>query len=285
MAGQGMPRSNQLRALDIAQIQNLIHECRDLGDDPNHWREHFGAGLARLTDSEGAIVGTLAGLRRAQIKNVGGVVWGFGPGGFNLDAWIQAVAYLENDPNYSTTLNSYRNHFVEEDGIALQRSKTVSDSEWYRSLEFESIIRPAGGDRSVIGFVSSKREPDLANGAILLRAKHRPDYSERQRLLVQTLLQEIAPFVESTLASFKDPSPFALPPRVRQVLRCLLEGDSDKQIASRLGISSNTVNQYTKVIYRHFAVRSRHELMAIWIRRLGHGFSWEGNKAEDEVRM
>jgi DNA-binding CsgD family transcriptional regulator len=71
------------------------------------------------------------------------------------------------------------------------------------------------------------------------------------------------------------PSPFELAPRVRQVLRCLLEGDGDKQIARRLGISPYTVNQYTKVIYRHFRVASRAELLALWIRRgYPKGFAW-----------
>jgi DNA-binding NarL/FixJ family response regulator len=49
-------------------------------------------------------------------------------------------------------------------------------------------------------------------------------------------------------------------------LRCLLEGDSDKQIAARLGLSAYTINQYTKTIYRHFSVSSRAQLMARWIK-------------------
>ena len=40
-------------------------------------------------------------------------------------------------------------------------------------------------------------------------------------------------------------------------LVCLLQGDSDKQIVKRLGISPHTVNQYVKVIYTHFRVESR----------------------------
>ena len=70
-------------------------------------------------------------------------------------------------------------------------------------------------------------------------------------------------------------------PRVRQVLQCLLEGDSDKQIACRLSISRFTVNQYTKIIYGHFGVQSRTELLARWVRRgWGGRFPW----AEPECR-
>lgn len=77
----------------------------------------------------------------------------------------------------------------------------------------------------------------------------------------------IAPLVGGPLARFGEPSPADLPPRVRDVLRCVLEGDSDKQLAARLGIGVYTVNQYTKHLYRHFRVRGRSELLARWVRR------------------
>lgn len=53
-----------------------------------------------------------------------------------------------------------------------------------------------------------------------------------------------------------------LSPRVQQTLSRLLAGDSEKQIASRLGLSPNTVHVYVKTLYRHFNVSSRGELMA-----------------------
>jgi DNA-binding CsgD family transcriptional regulator len=66
-----------------------------------------------------------------------------------------------------------------------------------------------------------------------------------------------------------------LPPRVRDVLRCLLEGDSDKQVAARLSISRYTVNQHVKAIFRHFRVTTRPELLARWVRRgWSNGFAW-----------
>jgi DNA-binding CsgD family transcriptional regulator len=81
--------------------------------------------------------------------------------------------------------------------------------------------------------------------------------------------------VGGPLARFSDPSPCDLAPRVRQVLALLLQGDGDKQIASRLKISPHTVNQYLKTLYRHFRVESRAELLARWIRRgWGEQFPW-----------
>ncbi len=69
------------------------------------------------------------------------------------------------------------------------------------------------------------------------------------------------------LARVAEPTPMALPPSVRRVLACILEGDGDKQIAAKLGLSIYTVNDYTKTIYRHFGVQSRSQLLARWVRR------------------
>ena len=77
----------------------------------------------------------------------------------------------------------------------------------------------------------------------------------------------IVPLIGGPLAGFTEPSPADLAERPRQVLECLLEGDSDKQIAARLGISRFTVNQYTKTVYRHFQVQGRAELLARWVKR------------------
>jgi DNA-binding CsgD family transcriptional regulator len=53
-----------------------------------------------------------------------------------------------------------------------------------------------------------------------------------------------------------------LPRRVRQTLDRMLAGDSEKQIALRLGISRHTVHVYVKTLYRRYAVSSRGELIA-----------------------
>ena len=57
-----------------------------------------------------------------------------------------------------------------------------------------------------------------------------------------------------------------LPPRVRQTLDCLLQGDSEKQIAGKLRLSRHTVHDYVKSLHRKFAVSSRGELLARFVR-------------------
>ena len=58
-----------------------------------------------------------------------------------------------------------------------------------------------------------------------------------------------------------DPRMDELPPRLRPVLRQLLAGDAEKQVALKLGLSPHTVHQYAKLLHRHFKVSSRAELI------------------------
>ena len=64
-------------------------------------------------------------------------------------------------------------------------------------------------------------------------------------------------------------SPDGLPlsPRQRQTLQLLLAGNSEKEIATRMDLSPNTVHHYVKAIHRHFGVSSRSELLARWVRK------------------
>jgi DNA-binding CsgD family transcriptional regulator len=53
----------------------------------------------------------------------------------------------------------------------------------------------------------------------------------------------------------------------RRVLRLLLTGKSEKEVAEELHISPHTVHSHVKQIYKQFAVGSRPELMAFFIDR------------------
>lgn len=57
----------------------------------------------------------------------------------------------------------------------------------------------------------------------------------------------------------------ALTARQRDVLRLVLAGLSEKQIAAALHRSANTVHTHIRELYRYFEVQSRAELMALFI--------------------
>jgi DNA-binding NarL/FixJ family response regulator len=65
-----------------------------------------------------------------------------------------------------------------------------------------------------------------------------------------------------------EPTPDDLSPPLRQTLACLVEGDSEKQVAARLRVSHATAHQYVTALYRRFGVKSRGQLLAHVVKRI-----------------
>lgn len=59
-----------------------------------------------------------------------------------------------------------------------------------------------------------------------------------------------------------------LSPRERDVLRLLLTGASEREIARSRGVTPATTHQYVAAVLRNFGAHSRAELMSQWLRRL-----------------
>jgi DNA-binding CsgD family transcriptional regulator len=135
-------------------------------------------------------------------------------------------------------------------------------------LDLKQHLLGVGADHSIGCFRSmSAALPDDVSALVLIREAARPAFSARDRALVREVHALLAPLIGGPLRHFAEPSPLDLPLRVQKVFWCLLEGAGDKQIAAQLKLSRFTVNQYNKLIYRHFGVVSRPELLARWIRR------------------
>jgi DNA-binding CsgD family transcriptional regulator len=244
----------------------LIGECRELGDDAVRWREHMFQKLCRLVGADIGMGGEMGGYRAGRLRGIGTADWGW-ESGFDRAGWLRSLANFAQDPLAVPELTLYGSRLAEEDGVCLSRQDYIPDDEWYPSDQYQTCYSTAGVDRTLFCFRELPGAPDEFSGLLLSRAKGSRDYSGRDRAVVRDAHALLAPLVGGALARFSEPSPAALPPRVRQVLKCLLEGDGDKQVARRLGISPHTVNVHTKAIFRHFGVQSRAELLARWIRR------------------
>src|SRR5262249_30102613 len=92
--------------------------------------------------------------------------------------------------------------------------------------------------------------------------------------------EELGRLIGRSLASATEPGPEKLSPRLRQTLACLLEGDSEKQVAARLGLSPATTHQYVTALYRRFGVQSRAQLLAYAMKRMGRG-QWRSCSPDD----
>jgi DNA-binding CsgD family transcriptional regulator len=146
------------------------------------------------------------------------------------------------------------------------REQIIADREWLQSVVFNDFVRQGGLD---LGILSRQTFGcgEHTNVVILYPSLGKAPLLERSRRLVHLTQQELGPLLGKALAVAGEPGWSNLPPRWRQTLDCLLEGDSEKQVALRLGISQLTIHQYVKGLYQHFGVSSRGELLAFFLRR------------------
>src|SRR5439155_22559546 len=88
-------------------------------------------------------------------------------------------------------------------------------------------------------------------------------FTDRESQLLDLCLSQMAwPYQPDDVPS--DPRFAALQPRLRKVMQRLLEGDAEKQVAAKLGLSKHTVHEYVKMIYQQLGVSSRSEWLAEW---------------------
>jgi DNA-binding CsgD family transcriptional regulator len=263
---QVMAQSSALRERDYRAIWRLVGECRELGDDPTLWRQHFLASLSPLVDADISNGGEMSIPDSGPPHDLGVTEWGW-HAGFNRHGWVIALERFHRgdiDPVLFPPLFAL---LKRRGRVTVPRSEFTDDRRWHRSDIYQDAAKLIGVDQALCTFVPIQRACGEYSGWIMFRAKGKRDFGERERRIVERLHVEIAKLVGGTLARYADPSPMDLAPRARQVLGCLLEGDSDKQIAVRLALSPHTVNQYTKTIYGHFGVSGRAELLARWLRR------------------
>lgn len=260
-----MSKSQLPNARDLVMIYRLIGECRDLGHDSVAWRRHF---LSELLQHVGGLVAT-----SAEYHNC------FGPAPFavgDIDlGWLDEAdrTYRERhiaecgfnaDPHFERLVRMHEQH---PGLITANRVECVEDREWYLSAHFNEFRRPTRNDSSIYAACPLvQRKPDVLFAYSLTRGVEEKQFSERDRRVCHWILHELQPLLGKQLALPGEPSLSELPRRLRQTLECLLQGDSEKQAAVRLGLSPSTVHDYVKQLYRRFDVNSRAELLARWLR-------------------
>ena len=261
-----MAKSARLRLSDLRAVHRLVGECRDLGDDPAGWCRHAAAGLPRLVDGEFGGAWHCDGLADRKVRALGIFDWGW-DNGLDRAGWERSVGEFCHNPFYSRTYSRYLARLADDDGACLGRTDLMRDHDWYQSGMFRHINRPMGVDNHLWCYRAVPGFADEYVGSTVARVPGRPDFTGREKAVVREAYALLVPLVGGPLARFGEPSPADLPLRVRQVLKCLLEGDTDKQVAARLGVSSHTAHQYVKAVFRHFGVGSRSELLVRWIKR------------------
>lgn len=159
------------------------------------------------------------------------------------------------DPNHcDTTYDEWVDHVDEHPIMAGRLGPVVAISDVYTRQQFRRtwLYRHyfAPDLEHEIGLHLS-RSPDELHLVYLTRGPGR-DFSERDRIVLQLLL----PHLDAALRRLALPTP-KLTPRETAVLQCVRDGDSNNQVARRLGITEATVEKHLQHIYTRTGAQSR----------------------------
>jgi DNA-binding NarL/FixJ family response regulator len=258
-----MGKSKRPRAEERRQAQVLLGECRDLGADPHGWREHMLVGLCRLL---GARVGMAGDARLVGPERT------FLAAPPILVGWDEAQRqhYQEKTREDGLAKDDILRRFTQPGGRVVTRSieEIINRRQWYRSPQFQDLMRPVQVDCNLVSIFPLDVGGRIATLS-LFRALGDRWFRPRELALVHHFQLELSNLLGKELPTTDAPGIRELAPRLRQTLRCLLEGDSEKEVALQLGISALSVHDYVKALHRHFGVASRGELLALFLRRTG----------------
>jgi DNA-binding CsgD family transcriptional regulator len=145
--------------------------------------------------------------------------------------------------------------------LTVLREDLVADNAWYESPWVRHTLAPREPIDSSLMSIIRLDAGSRVHAISLYRSADAPRFDDADAQLVELFHQEYAHSLSNLDAEQR-----ALSAREQQTLELLLEGRSDKEIASELGISRYTVNQYNKAIFHKAGVHSRSELLARWSR-------------------
>ena len=257
-----MVKSDLLRVQDVRDAYRLVGECRDLGGDPALWHQRMFEGLRGLIGAPATSGGEGRWIRPHRTVEP---INAFGAG-FDSHGRERYRAYMrEVTPGGDPVFRALQH--LSGRLVTRARRQLVPDSEWYRSVTWNDYHRPTKIDDRLVS-VFQVSDDSAVSVITLHRARGEREFSPREARLLNFFHGELGPLIGRALVSATEPSPEKLSPRLRQTLACLVEGDSEKQMAARLSLSHDTTHQYVTALYRHFRVASRAQLMAHVIKRL-----------------
>ena len=250
-----MSRFDLVREGDVAALLRLVGEVTELPHDKVVRRTHVLNALLSLIGGRSAAAMEMARPDEGPLARAGTII--------NLHYGSDAEArhteqfLVHNDP-----ADPALPEFLAARGQTITMVRRVDDRVYYRSPHYDIVRRPFGIDHSLYCRVALPDGTDVSVG--LQRCPGDPAFSEREKAMVH-LLHTNAPHVYAV------PAPPAgsaqselerLAPRLQPVLRYLLQGDAEKEVAAKLKLSRHTVHRYTQVIYRELGAHTRAELLA-----------------------
>lgn len=256
---------------EVSGVFRLVREVCEHWDDPGAWRAqlvrgacellhgHVGMMLADNNGEEGWF-GNLAVISSVGLPQP-------------MHAMLQPTISQMDKRSWGDVSDGFMpgmtelSKLLDRKGGATVASNQYLDAEIYHaSPYYQNFCKPADCDDFVVSIriVDVPRRPE----AIVINRPHgAPAFESREVSLLKLLHDEIAPLIGVRLTTEEHLSRSGLSKRLRETLSLLLEGHSEKQVATALHLHSRTVHDYVSRLYEHFHVCSRAELLAYFVRR------------------
>lgn len=144
------------------------------------------------------------------------------------------------------------------------RRQLVCDAIWYGNEYVQQAYRPLNIDNLLLTLAQGLKPGDWTGLALLRSWGDKTRFNEKD-LSITTLLHQAVSFLYQPQPAYEPTLPDDLSPRLAEVLRLLVHGDSEKEVAVKLGLSPLTIHRHVSRLYRCFNVNSRAELIArLW---------------------
>jgi DNA-binding CsgD family transcriptional regulator len=256
---------------EVAEVIRLVREVCDLWDDPRAWREYLLHGACGLLDGHmGMMLADYEG-QRGWFGNVAVIASVGVPAHFQ--SLVQPAVsqfdqrqYEDVAENLLPAVSRMRDDINRQGWVTFAMSQVLDEATYHASPWYRDFRSKLDCDDNLVS-IRVVDLPQRAEGIGIDRPHGAPPFGAREVSLLKLLHDEIAPLVGVRLATEDHISRDGLSKRLRETLTLLLEGQSEKQVASALGLGTRTVHDYVTRLYEHFHVSSRAELLAYFVRR------------------
>jgi DNA-binding CsgD family transcriptional regulator len=253
----------QFNLQEVRSVCRIVGECCELWCDPDGWQQHF---LCSASDLIRLPVGLCVKVADAERSDDFQIIWAFDP------APMQAVL--------ACAAGGDRVHSVDAAPLSMSPRSIVGIVDSRQAHSAPRIIEEVGPDRDReqslpnkpgcvdgLNYSALRLARGGASHVIAFGAAGRPA-TTRERRLVELLHGEIAPLIGTRLATRAQVSQFGLSPRLREILKLVSDGSSEKEIVHTLSLTRATVSEHLQRLYRHFGVNGRAELMAYLLAKI-----------------
>lgn len=250
-----MIRFDLIQHEDTAALLRLVGEVSELPADKTIRRLHALAGLLKLIGGRSAVAMEMASTEEGPLARPGTIL------NINTTCLSEARA-AESYLIHNTPADPALTGFLTAREPTRTMVRQIDHREWYRSEHYDVVRRPFDIDHSLYCRLTL---PDGTDMSVALQrcARDRP-FTEREQAICH-FLHTNAPQVYYAPTPTQ-PELTQLARRLQPVLRYLLQGDAEKEIAAKLRLSRHTVHRYTQTIYKDLNLHSRAELLAKYAR-------------------